>query len=600
MSSAHNSQPQRLPPSENGPVVGGLPWAQSMPSQRAVAGQPALPPPSTVASAAAVGTTAHQQPNAARRSRPNSQAPQAVAAKRRLPSAPTANRVDRLLRQVKAASASLIVHTLLLLVFAILVVGQSDSPLPPLELAFSTPGDDPGGSQADVVMEDAEDPSEEETPEDDSAEPETEPTPPAETVAEDTATEPPPEFPDTDQAEMAVAAADGEAAPEVGAPAVEELLAGRSPARRADLLGRHGGTAETESAVVRALEWIVRQQRRDGSWSLTGPYRDGGRVENSLAATSMAMLALQGAGNTTEEGPYREAVRKAAKKLVLSQGEDGRFDLGPTLEQQAMYAQAQATIAICELFALTRDPSLEVPAHRALEFAQRAQMPDGGWKYRLPSGMGENDVGDMSVTGWFVMALKSGEMAGLPPEPDAYAAVGSFLDNVFVSPEQGYGYQINGHNRGFKLRPALTAEGLLCRQYLGCPRNAPELTSGINLLLDEVVIDFGSDDAPAWEKDIYAWYYITQVCHHIGGRPWQRWNANLRSRVPAAQVSTGAEKGSWNPAYDQWGDVGGRLYATCLCTCMLEVYYRHLPLYGELPPAGPPVTAAVPDANPPH
>jgi hypothetical protein len=227
-------------------------------------------------------------------------------------------------------------------------------------------------------------------------------------------------------------------------------------------------------------------------------------------------------------------------------------------------------------------------------------MPDGGWKYRLPTGM-SNDVGDMSVTGWFMMALKSGEMAGLPPSPAAYEQISSFLDQVFVSTEQGYGYQINNHNRGFKLRPALTAEGLLCRQYLGIPREAAELTSGVDLLLDNVRIDFGSDDAPAWEKDLYAWYYITQVCHHLGGTPWRRWNAQLRTRVPAAQVSTGSEKGSWDPAYDQWGDVGGRLYATCLCTAMLEVYYRHLPIYGEIPlDAVPPVTAAVPDDNPPH
>ena len=511
----------------------------------------------------------------------------------------SSNRFDQLLEHVKAASASLIVHTLLLLAFAILVVGERSSPLPPLELAFSTLGDDPGGSQADVVIEDVEEPSEETMPDEEPAESETEPTPPAETLADDTATQAPPELTDAVQPEVAVAAAESEVAPEAGAPAVEELLAGRSPARRADLLGRHGGSAETETAVVRALEWLVRQQRRDGSWSLQGPYRDGGRVENALAATSMALLALQGAGNTTDEGPFREAVRKAAQRLVASQGDDGRFDLGQMLEQQSMYAQAQATIAICELFALTRDPSLEVPARRAVEFAQRAQMPDGGWKYRLPTGQA-NDVGDMSVTGWFVMALKSGEMAGLAPAPAAYQAVGRFLDGVFVSPEQGYGYQINSHNRGFKLRPALTAEGLLCRQYLGSPRDAPELTAGTALLLDSVMIDFGSNESPAWEKDIYAWYYITQVCHHLGGRPWQRWNAQLQSRVPAAQKSTGPEKGSWDPAYDQWGDVGGRLYATCLCTCMLEVYYRHLPLYGELPPASPPVTAAIPDAIPPH
>ena len=36
------------------------------------------------------------------------------------------------------------------------------------------------------------------------------------------------------------------------------------------------------------------------------------------------------------------------------------------------------------------------------------------------------------------------------------------------------------------------------------------------------------------------------------------------------------------PTKEKWGAAGGRLYVTCLNTLMLEVYYRHLPLYLEL------------------
>jgi hypothetical protein len=57
--------------------------------------------------------------------------------------------------------------------------------------------------------------------------------------------------------------------------------------------------------------------------------------------------------------------------------------------------------------------------------------------------------------------------------------------------------------------------------------------------------------------------------------------------LPAEQVKSGREKGSWDPSLDRWGHVGGRLFVTCLCTYMLEVYYRHLPLYAELPAAAP-------------
>ena len=48
----------------------------------------------------------------------------------------------------------------------------------------------------------------------------------------------------------------------------------------------------------------------------------------------------------------------------------------------------------------------------------------------------------------------------------------------------------------------------------------------------------------------------------------------------------GPDKGSWDPkgkSPDAWAvrDQGGRLYVTCLSLYMLEVYYRHLPIYGN-------------------
>ena len=43
-----------------------------------------------------------------------------------------------------------------------------------------------------------------------------------------------------------------------------------------------------------------------------------------------------------------------------------------------------------------------------------------------------------------------------------------------------------------------------------------------------------------------------------------------------------ATEGSWAPDDAKWGKSGGRHYTTCLNLLMLEVYYRHLPLYIEL------------------
>ena len=66
----------------------------------------------------------------------------------------------------------------------------------------------------------------------------------------------------------------------------------------------------------------------------------------------------------------------------------------------------------------------------------------------------------------------------------------------------------------------------------------------------------------------------------MGGSEWDRWNKVMREQVPTQQVKNGKEQGSWDPGHDgTWGPMAGRLYTTCLSIYLLEVYYRHLPLY---------------------
>jgi len=39
--------------------------------------------------------------------------------------------------------------------------------------------------------------------------------------------------------------------------------------------------------------------------------------------------------------------------------------------------------------------------------------------------------------------------------------------------------------------------------------------------------------------------------------------------------------GTWNPI-DSWEHRGGRIYSTSIKLLLLEIYYRHLPLYEQL------------------
>lgn len=343
-------------------------------------------------------------------------------------------------------------------------------------------------------------------------------------------------------------------------------LTGREAGMQTALLGAYGGTGGTQRAVMEALRWLARNQGRQGLWSLQGPYSNGATNENYEAATAMALLAFQGAGYTPDspkDGPFTDNVTRGWQALLKKQDASGNFfQQGQGTSQ--LYTQAFCTIALCELYGMTRDERYREPAQRAIEYCVSVQAPEGGWKYFPGSGS------DLSVTGWFVMALQSGRMAGLNIPKKTLREVNSFLDSVSHEYGSRYAYQENGPPT-----KSMTAEGLLCRQYLGWQRDDERLVQGVHYLLDNL---------PEWgrsDRDAYYWYYATQVCHHMEGKFWQQWNHVMREEIPRHQVREGKERGSWDPDGFRWGAEGGRMFITCLSTYMLEVYYRHLPIYQQ-------------------
>ncbi len=352
----------------------------------------------------------------------------------------------------------------------------------------------------------------------------------------------------------------------VEAPNIGLALSGREAGMKKALSQIYGANATTEGAVVAGLEWLKKQQMRDGGWSLVGPYPDGAVIENRCAATAMALLAFQGYGTTHQSSAlkpdFHDVVEKGWNYLLKTQDKDGMFQHEGG-HNHRLYAQAQATIAICEIYGMTKDQKFKRPAQLALDYAHKAQSPElGGWRYqpRLDS--------DTSVTGWFVMAFQSGLMAGLEVQSPNLDMVNKFLDRVAHEGGSQYSYQI-----GTAPLLSMTAEGLLCRQYLGWKHDDPRLRAGVDILLKNR-IEYSED------PNIYYWYYATQACHHMDGDDWNLWNEALRREVPAAQIKTGPNSGSWPvPLADRWAPHGGRLFVTSLSVFMLETYYRHLPIY---------------------
>lgn len=347
-------------------------------------------------------------------------------------------------------------------------------------------------------------------------------------------------------------------------------LALRDPRVRTELLRREGGTTLTEAAVARGLRWMSLHQQSDGSWSLNrfprhpdcrGRCNGAGSISSDAAATSLVLLPFLGAGQTHLTGYYQDVVSAGLRWLLEHQQPDGDLRAGSPF-YAGMYIHGQATIVLCEALAMTQDETFRQPAQRAVNFIVQAQHPGGGWRYK------PRQEGDTSVLGWQLMALQSAKAAGLDVPNETLENAGHYLDRV--QHEGGALYAYQPRNRP---TPPMTAEGLLCRIYLGWKGNDPGLVQGAAYLLENL---------PHPRKpNYYYWYYATQTMHHVGGEAWETWNLRMRDVLVQSQETRGHRAGSWAPRGGH-APSGGRLYVTSMAVCALEVYYRHAPIFRQI------------------
>jgi hypothetical protein len=351
-------------------------------------------------------------------------------------------------------------------------------------------------------------------------------------------------------------------------------FSGRSGPSKVQLIRREGGTTGSEHAVQEGLQWIMRHQRADGGWSLdtSGECRiEPGCPQvdayvSDTAATGLALLPFLGAGHIhNQPSRYQEQVRRGIDWLLSVQQKSGELFLGGQIHSQ-FYSHAIASMALCEAYGLSKDPRLQQPAQLAINFIAESQNKyDGGWRYS--PGM----EGDTSVFGWQMFALRSARLAGLNVPKNVVKGCSHYLDQASCDKSRTtYSYLPGGLPT-----PVMTAEALLCRQYLGWPRDYPTMIKGVSIVWQEL------QASP--ERNIYYWYYSTQLLHNMQNKAWKQWNPWVRDGLIATQIeSKGCDQGSWSPVLpqpDRWGRRAGRLFQTSLSILTLEVYYRFLPLY---------------------
>ena len=355
-------------------------------------------------------------------------------------------------------------------------------------------------------------------------------------------------------------------------------LSGRTPERRRELGKKYGATRESEEAVELALKWLAAHQGAGGGWSfdlrkapcngrcrhakeINVDLREVGKAP-STAATGLAVLAFLGAGYTHESGPYAEQIEKAIYYLRTRYTEnEAGYDWQ---EQQDMYGHGIALFALAEALSMTTtegeetDTMLKHLVEMGTLFTLVAQHSRGGWGYEPGS------PGDTTQTGWQVMSLLSAKRSRIALRTHTLGDAKDFL--LRLQGEQAFSFGYNEANP--KPRPTTSAIGLSMMLYLG---ESPH-TNGMHLALNRL-----AERGPAL-TNIYHDYYGTLALHHARHYEWDAWNQVVRDHLVATQEKQGHETGSWH-FDDPYGNVGGRLYTTAMAAMTLEIYYRYLPLY---------------------
>ncbi|MCR5752840.1 MAG: terpene cyclase/mutase family protein [Kiritimatiellae bacterium] len=351
--------------------------------------------------------------------------------------------------------------------------------------------------------------------------------------------------------------------------------------------GKNYGDPTTEAAVLKALRWLKKVQKADGSWP-----------GSPVANTGLAILTFLAHGETPSSSPeFGPTVKKALQYLITSlvtkKDKSGKAYVTFKGVDGNEYATLIATYALCEAYGMTRHPDTKTVAMQTLQRIVDNQSPTGGWDY----GINKNSTrDDMSFAGWALQALKAGKMAGLHPkglDECIKKAVNCLKKRNFRN--GGFNYTAGGGPTG------LTATGCLAMQLLGY-MNEPEVKAALDTMRAWQPSFDGSakgtklsEGLPSGNPQYYC-YYASQCKYQAGMcqgatpanvKAWQDWNEAMKRLYPRTIISppetvTGPDGkprriGYWKFKDQTCGGEKNLTMSTCLAALQLMVYYRYLP-----------------------
>jgi hypothetical protein len=371
---------------------------------------------------------------------------------------------------------------------------------------------------------------------------------------------------------------------------------------------KKGASPATELAVDKSLKWFKRHQNINGQWDASDYWKnctDGVQCEpastvwekecnTDVGVTGYALLCFLGAGQDHMNGIYKNVVGKGLDWLLSQQRKDGIFGIESRPHEN--YEHAVALMAIAEAYGMTRDERLKAPMDRAVDaLLERQNKGTGqynnrlGWDYSISSSRN-----DSSLTGWCLMALKSAKMAGNTKADVGLAGGKAWLEATWkvTNPnhkstsyefgESQFPYvwysdsnKIESHGSPKETPHNRSSIGALCAVYLG---------RGEKDVMSESLLNFElkNNYPTSYPCNLYYLYYNTYTIFQLKSadktdKVWTEWVNNvLKNVVVKSQQQDGCLEGSWNPPHGKYiGADVGRCLSTAYACLSLQVFYRY-------------------------
>lgn len=334
--------------------------------------------------------------------------------------------------------------------------------------------------------------------------------------------------------------------------------------------------------VNKGLEWITKQQHKDGHWGANGD-------QYPVSMTALSALALLMEGSTVREGKYSKNIRAAADWMMSRSQRGGNRDglIGnpdlPTETGRYMYGHGFGLLFLASVYGEEDDrekrEQLKDILTRAVKYCGNAQSSRGGWFYTSRVEGGDNDEGSVTITQ--VQGLRAARNAGIQVPRDMIKKAYGYL-KMCTSPQGAVYYSFQSKSE----RPAITAAAIAClfnageykdelckKWFLYCQRTIP-VGGGGNV----GGIRIGHDE--------YTHFYYSQCMYILGDDGWEK----LYGKTPAADrltwtayraayfdrlMSTQNADGSWTAG---GGFSVGAVYSTAINCFIMQLDKGSLPI----------------------